>query len=112
MNWKRGLFRVWLVLSIVWVVGATAWCINFASTPRDVWRDPTPQEIEICVAMAEAQGLRGTRCDDRFSERKLPPLNAPNLTGYAFAIFIPPLGVWVVALITAWIGRGFRRVET
>jgi hypothetical protein len=36
-NWRRGLFRLWIVASILWVVGVVGYMMHLAIQDNEVW---------------------------------------------------------------------------
>lgn len=38
-NIQRGLWRLWIVASIIWIVGSTYWTFWTARVPSDFWSD-------------------------------------------------------------------------
>jgi hypothetical protein len=89
MKWRRGLFRMWVVLSVCWIVavGAIAW----SGMPRNYQGDeehPTGRSFIDRIV----------REHEREQDIKL---------GVAIA-FVPPIIVLALGAATAWAIKGFR----
>jgi hypothetical protein len=87
MNWRRGLFRLWLVASFLWIVGVIVF--DSAST--------------ICAEVPLRFELGKLSIQGRFF---LDSMRGPS--GCSLA---PCLAVFFAALIVAWIVRGFARAN-
>jgi hypothetical protein len=92
MNLRRGFFRLWLVISILWIGAATwfLWDVVF-----DPWADFLPIK-------------NGTVGD----ETALPdaPWVIAATAGRRYAltlIFIPPIALLGLGLVSLWVARGF-----
>ena len=46
LNAKRGLFRLWLVIAILWVIGAGAW-LRPDQTVMHLWQGPSQDELAV-----------------------------------------------------------------
>jgi hypothetical protein len=79
MNWRRGLFRLWLVASAVWITTITA--IAFQAGAFTLPRPPA-----------------GFVLDNQFEDIRVFPI-------WALA---PPVIVGAVLLLAGWIVAGFR----
>jgi hypothetical protein len=85
MNWKRGVFRFWVVASGLWIVGAFWW-------------------RERCL-VPPILGGGGRWCDDPIIDRV-----AENLKSGALIIGVPA-GALLVGLALIWIANGFRVIR-
>jgi hypothetical protein len=109
MNLTRGFFRLWLVISLLWIAGS-GWILrdNLRSDCSDVsgpHKPPTEMsDHELVCALAS-----------------LPPPPAgfvldqdPAIAGWnlrvraAEWIALPPLGLLLLGCAIIWVGRGFR----
>lgn len=80
-RWGRGLIRLWILATLIWVVILNLWI--GISTPL-FW-------------------------DNVFHPERYPGSDvAGGLTMLAAAVFGPPLAVLVLGLAIAWVLRGFR----
>jgi hypothetical protein len=82
MNWRRGLFRLWLVASAVWIA-RTFW-----------WR-------EACLIPSWLGG-GGWWCNDAVVD----PIGE-NLKSVAL-ILGPPAAAFLAGLVSVWVLNGFR----
>ena len=100
MSWKRGLFRLWVVCSLLWFVVTTPVVIDFFSDRQFL---QTASEKAECEA-ARAQGSSSWSCFAR--ERKVwrwPPW-------WALAIEAAvPLVLLGLGATTYWVAVGFKR---
>lgn len=130
MNWSRGLFRVWLVLSAIWVSSTiffTApwtkhpfapafWLNNTLSAPDGPWiqyqQNPPARrtfEVEINgqVVSVEARDQESAIAAAQSVRSEYQPIM------YALAITaLPPIFLLVAGLVVGWIVRGFHRSHT
>jgi hypothetical protein len=101
----RGLFRLWLVLSALWVAGVLlmAWSSQWRVIAID--RDPTAQEIADC------QNARTWGCHDKIVEqlstiRQFVSYTLPDNSATAFGV---PAFVLVLGFCARWIVAGFKK---
>jgi hypothetical protein len=104
MNWLRGMFRLWLVATFVWLPVAGYFLVDdFVA----VHQAPTPGlNVYNCLATNTCPPWI-TEPDLDTRRRALitlivPPIVAPIV---CFAVF---WAGWVGFRIAAWVGRGFR----
>jgi hypothetical protein len=105
MNLKRGFFRLWIGVSLCWIIGLGWYLRNdlhfdgpwtLSNPPLDCLKElptgPLPKftdkELKCAVAAMEAQS---------WAERS----NA------AVIIFVPPLGLFILGSCVVWIIQGF-----
>src|SRR5476649_1037374 len=100
MNWRRGLIRTWVALSVVWVLAAGAFAINdwveYSDSARAVWA--------IC---------REPRADSWCSNRwqfappnpfaKFGGVETPSLLIEVGLMIAPPLVVLASGFIVGWV---------
>ncbi len=118
VNFRRGFFRLWVVLGVVWVLGCAwlafqlqpgvidpvKWAEQHASFTAECKRDPQPQSIACRMA-------------DLFERLPLPVTSVEqqqNAIAYHYGKWAVvaiggPLGVLLLGCIVGWIARGFRR---
>ncbi len=98
MNWRRGLFRLWLIGSAVWIGGVLA----VAAQEKAI-----PSLMIGCSALHEFVLEDGQKpgpdyfaqCEGKWREERLR----------LFALVIaPPVGAFILAVALTWIGRGFK----
>ena len=82
MNWTRGLFRAWLVLSALWLVGCI-WALDYS-----------------CFLGAEGRPWCRWWV--------VSPLSQSTYVHRLLVGLAPPIGVLLIGFAVLWIGRGFR----
>jgi hypothetical protein len=97
MNWKRGFFRVWLVLSLAWMAYVG---IMFGPSILDPIRDPG-ERAKTSWTWEEAQS----------PNLRAPPTNLilARFWSVSALAMSPPIAMLLGGLATAWIFFGFRR---
>ena len=134
MTWRRGFFRLWLFLSVIWVAGSVY--LLEPKTYKWLWRAPivvfeSPSGQELSIDTAKS---RKEIKDEIFAalEREPKPATGPvpppekTLDGLLKATdsaaqtkseearrawlitSVPPLALLALGLCIAWIFRGFR----
>jgi hypothetical protein len=109
MNWRQGLFRLWLVLAISWLIvgGGVAFAIWNA--------DASARESATIWSEHEAQcgdsSKRGPWCDFapvRSREYPMPTAFYPDL------VIGPPILLFILGWMGLWVARGFtaQRLES
>ncbi len=94
MHWRRGILRLWIVLTAVWI-SLTAWlAYQNVIVPRQIAASET-----VCSVAAH-------RCDINFND--LIPWQ-PEAERYIAWAILPPLGLMAFGLVAAWIVTGFVR---
>ena len=89
MNWRRGMFRLWLVLSAIWIVATV------------LLNGP----IKACFEVRRALG-RGNPFDC-FVEEAISGLTIETM----LLALGPVIMTFIIGLILAWIIKGFARSE-
>ena len=127
MTIDRGLLRLWVVLSICWVlvIGASTWSRlrvdalvpvpDFAAEgtyDADVFKPVDPEEVgwgvsipSDCLSDDPRTPPRKCYLEDHSKER------ARQIKTGAVLAFAPPIGVLVLGLAFAWVVRGFRHQQ-
>ena len=102
MQWQRGFTRIWIVFSVVWI------CVSlfFALTDRSI-----PSLTKGCHVIADFE--------PPFSAERLPAEIASCESVWererlelAKWTFIPPIALFIIGALLAWILRGFRRAQS
>jgi hypothetical protein len=111
MKWQRGLFRLWIVLSVCWIVavGAFTWVMLPADDWVPVSESPTDQ----------AGSQNNNTADDKFEPSK--PTFDPSKPFYvpvsetaelfkkaAVLALVPPTIILALGAALAWTINGFR----
>jgi hypothetical protein len=109
----RGLLRLWVVLSVCWVVaiGAVTWStLNWTKEWKLVpdWAekdDPSWAEVStpVCAQPNPKSNQKLCYLEDHSKER------VEQIKTGAVLAFTPPIGALVLGLAVAWVVRGFRR---
>lgn len=103
MNWKRGLFRLWLIATAVWlVVGGFTLADGFTATVERQRMPPGVNEYDCLVAKSPCP---------RWPVKIEPDWNV-RIRALATLFFLPiavPLLGWAGFHTTTWIARGFRQ---
>lgn len=97
MNWKRGLLRVWLLLSAVWLVGILGW---LWSSRLYGLRDIQTGQVLNMIAFRTRPWESGWIEPNQFT--------ALDFTSLALMMFGVPLLVLFVAWCGRWVSAGFR----
>lgn len=105
MNWRRGLFRLWLVATCVWLVVGTYLVADEFKAVRDRV-PPGVNKYECLMANACPQWPKEPDWDTR--RRGLVALAAPPIV-VPILCFLMFWAGWASLRTALWIGRGFRR---
>ena len=103
MRWRRGLVRLWIVVSACWI-GLVAWQtyrLNYsaqAATERSAVADSVCAQKGLAYCFAHV--------------RETPPPLSDTLPVSAAAALLPPLGALAIYAAGAWIVGDFRRDGT
>jgi hypothetical protein len=96
VNARRGLFRLWIVGSAIWIVGWSIYVWNTCWAAADA-KDP----FVICRTSLFSGGMREVRA-----------FNLSDYVDLAVSVFLIPVGTLVGGLIIAWIVVGFKRASS
>jgi hypothetical protein len=100
MNWRRGAWRTWLALTVVWIalVGGTLWVQWDVETPKI-----TLSSDELPAGSLDPKQWTDEQLStaERLLYWKLAEIWAP------WAI-VPPIALLVAGMAVAWVVRGFR----
>jgi hypothetical protein len=124
MNWRRSLFRCWLVLSLCWIVAVSvfAWKQEpwvLASSQEFVFEGITPGTDQSDPITLNLGGKR-VEVERRFLllspekqkqtvEEIVNHLNSEAAKRYAAYVLLPPLATLVLGLVGAWVVSVFAR---
>lgn len=108
MNWKRGLFRLWLVAATVWlVVGGAILADAFTATRELSETSGVPPGLNEYDCL-----ISNTACPSWRTHRKTVPDWNVRIRALAAFFFLPiavPFLGWAGFHTTTWIARGFRQ---
>ena len=108
MNIRRGLFRIWLVLSVFWVtlglvVGVPSVWDEFKALMEE--EDATPY-AGVAVVEENAALYAGAAVLPLGSNKPEPWLKLAKVTGAVIGI---PAGGYVLGVVCLWVFAGFRQ---
>lgn len=137
MSWRRGFFRLWLVLSVIYIVGAVYDHAPYTYQPAPVAISNLSDEDLKKLAQKNASASPQVTFDDLIPQNKpavghgltdeeaaklgakpnpfaqFDPkpgdINWPYIKDSVPVIVIPPVFFLALGLAIAWIARGFRR---
>lgn len=112
MNWKRGLFRLWVLASVIWIVGAGTWLradtflaeyvaktsdrLSITAVPDGPWLNYRQEYVKFTppqrVALAKARQRRAQA----------------ELLSVASILLLPSLAAFAIGAAGVWVSRGFR----
>jgi|SRR5271166_2165791 len=134
MAWRQGFFRIWVVLSVIWVGGAIL--VAKPKTYVWLWNAPKyditfPTGLTITLDGAKTREEAAELLDDQIKHEvsrpggeKLKPDDRDELLksmygGYSspgdqareawIAAIAPPVGLFIIGLAIGWIFSGFRK---
>lgn len=95
MNWKRGLFRAWIVLTALWLTGWLAFAWLDPGIPS-LMRDCEEAREHTLKALGDAAVAQ---CVRTWEEKR---------TEFLRNALVPPILLLIVGVLAHWIVRGFR----
>lgn len=107
MNWTHGLFRAWIVATVLIVAASTYNLVVFwPEFPqmqfRDDPSDPTPVvEVWTRYEKASAEHIKNNRPLHNYKIWQ-------HLKVYAVRVVVLPLAIFLFGWAVLWIGRGFK----
>jgi hypothetical protein len=109
MNWRKGWLRLWLVLSLCWIVGIAVFAWH-----QEQARADQEKTYRACFARKEAEGANPFTCPSEGPAYHIDELwrlendtMAARLKGYAINAFLPPLAALALGLLGVWVISGF-----
>src|SRR5438034_4218291 len=99
MNWRRGLLRLWLVLSLCWIAG-----VGLYAWKQETWILSSSQEFVFEGTPDSARDQQNESV-----EKIINSLSAETAKRYAAYLLVPPLATLVLGLLSAWIASSFER---
>lgn len=103
MNWARGLTRLWLVLTILWVafMGVIAWS---AVVPYSYEKTRNRTQVALCELSAPPE-----RCPERETIVEYRTLTTNGVLTFAAFLVLPPSAVFGFGAVLLWVLAGFSR---
>jgi hypothetical protein len=96
MNWRRGLFRLWLVASLCWIAGVGVY----------VWKqEPGLSSLQFGYEIASSP-------EKQNESEIVGGLNAKLAKRYAAYVLLPPLVTLALGLVGAWVVSSFEAKGT
>ena len=113
MNWRRGLLRLWLVLSLGWIgsIGVVAWETGLPLPSQDESLDNAA--LDACLEAKQIEGVQREPALLQCVRAITPP--SPRMTfpaavrEYGALALLPPLVGLVLGFLGAWVVSGFAR---
>jgi hypothetical protein len=102
MNIRRGFFRLWICISVCWIL-ASGWVLRddlYFGEPWTMTRSDCPSDIDKTRPLSE--------WTDQEIECVLSTHYWANRWEAAKTVFLPPLGLLVLGGLIGWIIQGFR----
>jgi hypothetical protein len=119
--WRRGFFRVWVLLSALWIVGAV-WVESLPQSGPPKFDETSPflklgPDGKFYSSLAECQAAAKldprvdlANCIEYFEAERFEPVRrAARAAGW---IAVPPLLLLLIGAAVGWALRGFRRTAS
>lgn len=117
MKWRRGLFRLWIVLSVCWVVAISA--LTWSTLPTDEWvpgwarNESTDLPNKPPKQETPADLWPGTPVKPQFNPNEPYEVDKSgermeHIRKAAVLAFVPPTIIVVLGGALAWAIRGFQ----
>ena len=106
MNWRRGLFRVWVVATAFWLLGSIWWLAHEASETHQLL-------VEMNCSVFKMSDSEFSKCWEKYrGPSEGDTWLAEGLReGNWLIIFAPPILILVVGIIFIWIVIWVMRVK-
>ena len=119
VQWARGFFRAWIVLSLVWVVLVGLFMAESFPTEDKPWfgveiYGDWVSRQELLEAASKAKAAGDTEAEGRFIalandvERRVGDAQRTAIWQWVMAATIPSLVVLALGTLIGWAARGFR----
>lgn len=102
MNWKRGLLRLWVIISLLWLVAATGASLMVFSKQRQLTVAEIAERREQCEETRPTDIFCRMVPIETVTVWQLPPW--PVLAGVASV----PVVLFVLGAAGYWVARGFK----
>jgi hypothetical protein len=101
VSWKRGLFRVWVVSSVIWLmfIGWLAYSARSAASLQQACFD---------ARIAKADSDPYDCFDDPYLFSDLIPLSS-HVAQWVLIVIGPIIGTLLLGYVIAWVIAGFKR---
>jgi hypothetical protein len=102
MKWNRGLFRLWVVLTLLWVLrGLWVWWPDLVSDCSDTFRRNFERQFEVLCAVDELPD----NANVPFWQTAIWYNRVHTVELIAF----PPITLFLLSYAAIWVVSGFRR---
>jgi hypothetical protein len=99
MSWRRGMLRLWLVLSLCWIAGVGLYAWKQERWMLSSFREFVFEDDPDTARDQESESL----------EKIINSLNAETAKQYALLVLVPPLATLAFGLLSAWVASSFER---
>jgi hypothetical protein len=110
MNWRRGLLRAWVVVSICWVVVVGGLGVYYWY--NDPWRVISVKPLRTeCQQQAKTPPLCDFDPDAYLAGKPQPSAEAhlpASLWTTLLLSILPPVSLFFLGAALLWVGQGFR----
>jgi hypothetical protein len=89
MNWQRGLWRMWLVVTLLWI-GFASWFADPIGGYNNIFNSNNPYYVEF-GRPAQLKAFKFLLGD------------------WMIFALLPPVILWALGAIAVWVLRGFKR---
>jgi hypothetical protein len=105
MNWRAGMFRIWIVASLIWAA-----LVSFVAFQKVVSPRLDAIEMNRCAEQRKASGLDPFDCFDPDEGAKSLAVPAPMIDLFIYAALAAgPIGAtFMLWFVGEWIAVGFR----
>jgi hypothetical protein len=93
MNWKSGIIRIWMVVSVLWII------VMGAFVGPSQWED-----FSQSLNCPPIRDNKGPLLFCQFFSRPASEI----LTSFLFQVLTPPLALFMLGIVAEWVIRGFR----
>ncbi len=105
MSWKRGFLRLWIVFAVLWI-GVGGWweAKEWQEAREEVARQETKKDL--CKNSQDRVKCEGIA---EFLRSYAEKQSVDTLVEAAEIVFGPPLALFTIGMVIAWVIRGFRK---
>lgn len=105
LNWRGGLFRLWIVCSLFWA-GLSGWIVF----DRYATAQSRASQVLSTLSTDQLKALLDkTPPDERGMFDDLLPFSQSGLREFTILALPPVIGSFIVGAALLWIGAGFKR---
>lgn len=113
MNWSRGVFRAWILVSMAWVCLVSLWAYQpLVYGPTLTLGPPTPAQVEACLSTAQRSGKPGFGCRNNIpvpmSSNEVWDYRVDVIRAFAPLALGPVFLLFILGRALIWITAGFK----